>query len=159
MSFRTDGGLTTVKVMELSWTFLVLGLALPSLALGQTMGEAARKEAERREKNKKDGVKAKAYGDEDLKEDPPPEDDPSARPGGGLSESEWRTRVAAARLKRDRAKAAYDLLAKVRPTPAEADDLRRWLAESKALWDAAERDLERLFEEARRARVPRAWLR
>jgi hypothetical protein len=155
-----------VKAMELRSMFLVLGLvlglALPSLALGQSMGEAARKEAERREKNKKDGVKAKAYGDEDLKEEPPPgqgTDDPSARPGSGLSESEWRKRVGAARLKRDRAKAAHDLLTKVRPTPAEADDLRRWLAESKALWDAAERDLERLFEEARRARVPPAWLR
>src|SRR5215510_11846692 len=133
--------------MRLMWTFVVLGLAVPSLAVGQSMGEAARQEAERREKNKKSGVKAKAYGDEDLKSAHPPSQgtynngsgeatSPSASPSPeapaagsaevpdesarrAQQEAEWRKRVAEATARRDKAKAFYDKISKMSLAPGE----------------------------------------
>jgi hypothetical protein len=117
--------------------FILLCLSLPGLALGQSLGEAARKEAERREKNRKAGVKAKAYGDQDLQPGggrpastgtfSPPGEAASNPPeasaegsGGGSGEDEadqrredearWRERVAEATAKRDRAKAVHEQL-------------------------------------------------
>lgn len=188
--------------MKLHWTWVVLVLAGPSLALGQSMGEAARKEAERREKNKKAGVKAKTYGDQELKDAPPPSQGtynpagdagsdagtaPSPSPpaiGSGevpvvdesalraQQETEWRKRVGEATAKRDKAKSVYEKVSTLSLAPGEfyeddqgrvlikdLEELRRLIAQAKARWDAAERDLENLFEQARRANVPPGWLR
>ena len=111
-------------LLVLSW--------LPGPVAAQSMAEAARKEAERREKNKKAGVKAKAYGDADLPSsgtppaaggvDKPPAATLAPEPSTPRSESgaddeaeqrrqdetRWRARVAEATAKRDQAKAFYD---------------------------------------------------
>ena len=173
---------------------LILGLSLPSLALGQSMAEAARKEAERREKNKKAGIKAKSYSDQDLpsSSQPAPSPDPGAAAPAAtaevspassegvvdeseqrrVAEANWRRRLAQLTVRRDEAKAAYDELSKLsmvegemfvdeqnRPVIVNLDDLRAKLAKAKAAWDAAEKAIENLHEEARRASVPPGWLR
>jgi hypothetical protein len=50
----------------LSFVFFVL--VVPVLALGQSLGDIARKEAERREKNKGQGVAAQVIGEDELKQ-------------------------------------------------------------------------------------------
>jgi hypothetical protein len=51
---------------SLADNLLLLSLLCPSLVLGQNLGDAARKEQERRKKNKQAGVQAKVITDEDL---------------------------------------------------------------------------------------------
>jgi hypothetical protein len=112
-----------VALLVLSW--------FPGPVAAQSMAEAARKEAERREKNKKAGVKAKAYGDADLSSsgtgpaaggaDKPPAADPSTARSESDAESEqrrqdeirWRARVAEATARRDQAKAVYEEMSKL----------------------------------------------
>jgi hypothetical protein len=122
-------------MMRSTLAALILGLSLPGLALGQSMGEVARKEAERREKNKKAGVKAKAYGDQDLSSGgsrPAPSPVPSAAAPVGaepasasssapvdeseqrrLAEASWRQRVTELTVRRDKAKAIHEELSKL----------------------------------------------
>jgi hypothetical protein len=175
---------------------LVLGwLAGPARA--QSMAEAARKEAARREKNKKAGVKAKAYGDDELAaagghpaagaekgEPAAPAAEAEAsvartESGGGddaerrqREEQSWRQRVAEATARRDDAKAFYEWLGTITLAQGDyvvndkdrvvikgIDDLRAKIAAAKSRWEAAEKALADLLEEARRAGVPPGWLR
>jgi hypothetical protein len=171
----------------------VLLLCLPSLAAGQSLGEAARKEAERREKNKKAGVKAKSYTDQDLPASgtkPPagapgePADTPVSTPqressevedeseSRAQAEAQWRERLAELTARRDKARTLHEELSKLwlvggeryvddkgRVVIASLDDLRTKIARAKERWDAAEKALEDLHEEARRAGIPPGWLR
>ena len=106
-------------------------LALPLLAGDQSMGEAARKARERREKNAKEGVKAKSYTQDDVKDAPPLANDPnkpaassgppptppssaggSSSPvgstAGGQSEAAWRGRIAGARQRVEDTRKEYE---------------------------------------------------
>ena len=47
-------------------SLLVLLFLLPSLAWGQSLGNAARKERERRETNKKQGIEAREFSEEEI---------------------------------------------------------------------------------------------
>jgi hypothetical protein len=93
-------------------------LALPVHGGDESMGEAARKARERREKNAKEGVKAKSYSQDDVKNAPPLANDPkkaqpqasptptpappadsgssAAATAGGRTEAAWRARIAEA---------------------------------------------------------------
>jgi hypothetical protein len=172
----------------------VLLTCLPSLAAGQSLGEAARKEAERREKNKKAGVKAKSYTDQDLPSSgakPPTgaDGEPTAPPdtippapassevedesdSRAQAEAGWRERLADLTAQRDKAKAIHEELSKLwlvegeqyvddkgRVVIASLGDLRAKIARAKERWDAAEKAIADLHEEARRAGIPPGWLR
>jgi hypothetical protein len=50
-----------------AWGLTLLVLSLPALAMGQSLGEAARQERERREKLRREGPPARVVTDEDLK--------------------------------------------------------------------------------------------
>ena len=52
--------------MHKNISLLVLVFLLPALAWGQSLGDAARKERERREKNKKQGVAAREFSEEEI---------------------------------------------------------------------------------------------
>lgn len=64
-------------------TMLVLLLLLPSLALAQSLGEVAKKERERREKNKQEGKSAIEISEDDLYPDGRPEPQSAAGEGEG----------------------------------------------------------------------------
>jgi hypothetical protein len=105
-------------------------LALPLVAADESMGDAARKARERREKNAKEGVKAKTYTQDDVQKAPPLANDPnkptssaasksSARPSSseppssgatvaGQSEAAWRRRMAEARSRVESARKEYE---------------------------------------------------
>jgi len=108
---------------------------LPAPASPQSLGAAARKEAERRQKNKEKGVKAPLFDDSRIpKKEPAPAaspgtataDTPPAAPAAAASsepslddaeaeqrrkqEEMWRGRMTAARARRDETKKAYDYL-------------------------------------------------
>src|SRR5262245_2068815 len=121
--------------MHRAWALLLLAV-LPGLALGQSLGDAARKEAERRRKKKETGVKAPSYTDEGR---PAPETAPSGTPGPAPSprpdrqpsaeagdasnrskEDYWRGRWADARARRDAAKAKYDKVNELWLAPGES---------------------------------------
>ena len=51
-------------------TFLALFLLTPALALGQSLGEVAKKEKSRREKNKQEGKEVQVLTESDLPEKP-----------------------------------------------------------------------------------------
>ncbi len=52
--------------MHKNISLLVLVFLLPALAWGQSLGDAARKERERREKNKKQGVAAREFSEKEI---------------------------------------------------------------------------------------------
>jgi len=52
--------------MHKNISLLVLVFLLPALAWGQSLGDAARKERERREKNKKQGIAAREFSEEEI---------------------------------------------------------------------------------------------
>jgi hypothetical protein len=52
--------------MKRTWSGAVLVLALPALALGQSLGEAAKKERERRDKLRQGGAGARTLTEDDL---------------------------------------------------------------------------------------------
>jgi hypothetical protein len=167
--------------------WLLLVLVLPGLAAGQSLGDAARKETERRRKNKEAGVKAPAFTDEGVpRTEPSPSSSPrpsaSAAPEApaGRDESEvrrqkedyWRGRWAAARQRRDDAKQRYEAVNELWLGPGESyvdsqgrtvirdlEHLRRLLAQAKAEWDAAEKAIVDLEDEGRRAGALPGWFR
>lgn len=88
------------------------------------------------------------------------------------AEEMWRTRVAEARAEVDRARRAHETLsgmnlvpgyeyvdAKGRTVIGSVGELQQLTAAAKARRDAAEKALDDLLEQARRANVPPGWLR
>jgi hypothetical protein len=175
------------------WSWLVLLLALPSLAAGQSLADVARKEAERRKKNKEAGIKAPVFTDADKprteegaaakpSESPSPPTVPPATTteSSGRNEADeraqkeqmWRSRKAAAVARRDEAKRSYERLNELWLAPGETyvddqgrtvirdlEQLRGMIARAKAEWDAAEKAIVDLEEDARRAGALPGWLR
>jgi hypothetical protein len=119
-----------------TWGLVLCLLALPALALGQSLAEAARKERERREKLRKSGTAARTVTEEELAsakgqlanepEKAPPATDAKAAETSGESgqprkatpqpseeqvrkaqEAQWRGRAAEARRRIDLAEARH----------------------------------------------------
>jgi hypothetical protein len=119
-------------------------LTVPSFASAQSLGDAARKEELRRQKNKEQGVKAPVFDDTKIApKKPAPSPTPSpgaslaaAAPAAAVSaerdpsdaeaeerkqqEEIWRGRMTAARVKRDAARRRYDELTKLSLVPGES---------------------------------------
>jgi hypothetical protein len=173
-------------------------LALPALAVGQSLGEVARKERERREKLEKEGKAARTLTEEDLasakgglanEPDPSageteePQRTPrpskarasrgrSAAPAAASQEEYWRGRVGQARNRVEQAERRYRSLDRMIRIgqPARYDENGKRVIHSqqrmKAMADEAEADLrdaekalEDLLEEARKAGALPGWLR
>jgi hypothetical protein len=165
-----------------------VGLLLPVSATAQGLGDASKKEKERRERAAP--VPSKSYTQDDLKALPPVanEDSHSAEAGASTGsapaaqettrqpadnhadkraqdEKMWRSRVAASRERIDVARQKYETLAAGGGDPRwELRGLRdlvdpQVIAAAKAEVDAAQKALDDLQEEARRANVPPGWLR
>jgi hypothetical protein len=99
----------------------------------------------------------------------------SASPGatvGGQSENAWRGRVADARHRIESARKEYEFWSgytmapgeilvddKDRPVITTIEQLQGKVAAAQKAWEAAEKALVNLEEEARRASVPPGWLR
>lgn len=181
--------------MKLS-VFLSL-LALPAVLSAQSLGDAARKESERRQKNKDTGVKTKAYTEGDLAatsgrttdltahgdadsaaskeatassaETAPTRDSSGDR---RTQEESWRRRVAQATSRRDEAKKNYDTMNSLslvsgeyyvdengKPVITSLGHLRQLIAKAKSEYESAQKALDDLMEQARRANIPPGWLR
>ena len=162
---------------RLAWLAVPLGLALAQGSMGQSLGDAARREKERRAKVVKAPVRS--YTDTDLPShggtdtpqpsaspDPSPSPAASASPGEDQTavrrrtENEWRSRFAAARASVREAEAAawhtgvevvyvngIPMQQQIRKFE-ETEDLR-----------AARKALEDLEEEFRRTGLPPGWSR
>jgi hypothetical protein len=148
---------------------LLLLLTLPSFASAQSLGDAARREEQRRQKNKEKGVKAPLFDDTKIAPaKPAPSPGPStaaspaaAAPAATVSaerdpsdaeaeerkqqEEIWRGRMTDARVKRDAARRRFDELSKLSLTAGESyvDDDGRIVI----------RDLEHLRELIAKARA------
>jgi hypothetical protein len=177
-------------------------LALPALAAGQGLGGAAAKEKQRRAEPAKTSKPAKTYTEDDLQSLPPVENPgtegsgagaktgaasrskaPEASPEGGASndaeeraraesEKRWRSRVAAAEARVEKARQNAQYLESLVLVPgyeyvdehgrvaiSSVEQLQRMTRTAKAELAAAEKALDDLKEEARRASVPPGWLR
>jgi len=169
----------------------------PTLVLGQSLADVARKEKERRQKNEETGVKPRVVTDEELKagkgelaNDPdapgmyePASTSPLARsrPSRGDDEetrrqndaASWRGRKALALAKVESARQKHETYKRMWLAPVgeiyvnrktkqvigSVGELQKLTADAKAELDAAQKALEDLEEEARRANVPPGWLR
>ena len=70
--------------------FLLLSLSLPLVSAGQSLGSVAKKERERRDRNKKDGVAAREFREEEVfgeEEDETPAEGETEESGEAPSES------------------------------------------------------------------------
>jgi hypothetical protein len=167
---------------------LLLTLAtLPAPAFAQSLGEAARKEEERRQKNKEKGVQAPRFDDSKIAKTGPAAPVPAASPVAAAatpdpadSESErrvkeeqlWRGRMQEARIRRDAAKKAYDDLGLIWMGPRQVlvddegrvlvrdlDHLRQLVADAKTNWERTEQAIRDLEDAGRRAGALPGWLR
>jgi len=124
------------------WMIPAFLLLLPSLAAGQSLAEAARKEKERRKRNREAGVEARVVTEEDLKNASgtlanDPDDAPAVVSGavpkrkapGATRDSEsrkredqkelWRKRAAQARARVEKARKTHETLASMHLAPGE----------------------------------------
>jgi hypothetical protein len=125
-------------VVRSSWGTLVCLVVLPSLTVGQSLGDAARKERERRDRVRETGARTRTLTEEDLATTKGAlANDPKAQPtksesgessqrGGGTtprgpsavgpeeassrSEEHWRRRIAEARVRLEEAQRRNDAL-------------------------------------------------
>jgi hypothetical protein len=179
----SHSGGASVQALVLS----LLLLALPALALGQSLAEAARKEKARRDEVRKTGPPTRVVTEEELKTtrgqpvppespaaskppSPPPLD--SSRQERAQKEAYWRTRGAEARQRLAVAEQRYaelDRMIRI-GQPARFDENgRRYIVSQqrmKVLADEAEAEvanakkaLEDLDDAARRAGALPGWLR
>lgn len=123
-------------------TVVVLAMLLPSLVLGQSLGDAARKEKERRQKNEEAGVKTRVVtedellsGDGQLANDPDEEGMYEPAPDGSLArgavskadkagvqrqsdETSWRDRKARAVARAESARKKHEMYSEMWLAPA-----------------------------------------
>jgi type IV secretory pathway VirB10-like protein len=133
-----------MRLARFQWVVAAALLVLPHLAGAQGLGDASKKEKDRREQGK--APKAKTYTQDELATLPPVANDPSATasdsapppavgsgapifpsdraPLGGASgdkargtEAQWRTRVARAQARVDQARKAHETLAGMNLVP------------------------------------------
>ena len=125
------------------WMIPASLLLLPSLVAGQSLAEAARREKERRERNREAGVEARVVTEEDLKNAPgtlanDPDEAPAVVSGAAGArdakreadtraqferrkdqEELWRTRAAQARARVEKARKTHDVLTSLHLAPGE----------------------------------------
>jgi hypothetical protein len=102
----------------------------------------------------------------------PPSNDDAEAGRRLVLETQWRTRMAVARTRLEKAKKTHDTFTKMSLVPGEeyvdergravatsAEQLQRLTAQAKAEMDAAQKNLDDLEERARRENVPPGWLR
>ena len=167
---------------------LLPALLCPSLVAAQSLGDAARKEQERRKKNKQAGVQAKVITEEELGGSRPAsgkaaakaEDStttpappaPASNEDNDREEQYWRDRAAAARAEVSRLEEVLKELEKLFLVQGESyvDDsgktvirdlahLREIVARAKSDLAAARQAVADLEEEARRKGALPGWLR
>ena len=170
--------------------------AWPLVAGAQGLGDASAKEKQRRQQTK--APTAKTYTQEELLtlpplangEAPPPGDAVAPRPDAPVTEGarpasapddetirareedRWRSRVAGARARVEKARKQHETLAGMNLVPGyeyvddrgravirSVEELQKLTATAKAELGAAEKALDDLLEEARRANVLPGWLR
>jgi hypothetical protein len=68
-------------------TLMILLLLLPAVAVGQSLGEVAKREKERRERNKEDGKKALVISEDELSPVEPEESSDGSEPSASSSSS------------------------------------------------------------------------
>jgi hypothetical protein len=169
------------------WIFLGAGLvALPMVVAGQSLGDAARKENDRRERLHKAGVTSRTFTEGDLAttkgrlaNDPreqtaAPANDAVSDDSGRREKQEryWRARAAEARARVEAARQRNDALQSMirlgQPGRYDANGRRviYSLHRMKSMADAAAAELaaaeaafENLLEEGRRAGALPGWLR
>jgi len=157
---------------------------LPALDAGaQGLGDAAKKEKQRRERAASPG---KTYTQDDLKALPPVANEssssaatasettasagvapqPAGQPAGseaekrGQDEKVWRSRVAEARERVEVTRKTYETLTPMNWAPeGEYVDFEGMKGAAKGQYEAAQKALDDLLEEARRANIPPGWLR
>jgi len=163
------------------WGLLALAILIPSVSIADSpLAAAAKKEHERREKNKKDGIKpVREIHQEDVEtntsdrgswnEGRPPLNVDENGDGGRraflsskseAAETVWRARAQQARARVDAARKRLASASLIKPytydsviiDPNAVPSAQRALA-------AAEKALADLEEEARRSGVPAGWLR
>jgi hypothetical protein len=178
------------KRVTTAWAAALFLLALPALVTGQSMGEAAKKERERRAKLEQAGASAQPISEKDLAaskgrtaNDPgeSPSPSASARPAGEAggargaapgAEDYWRRRVGQARDRVAEAQARHDAMQRMvhlgqpamydeggRQVMYSAQQLKQRADEAQAELAEAQKALDDLLEEARRAGALPGWLR
>jgi hypothetical protein len=169
--------------------FAVAAVLVAGLASAQSMGDAAQRERERREKLKQKGDRSAVVASDELKGNkgalandpnaaapapgsasPPPR--ASREPERRAGEQEWRKRMTLARERAARAQEQYDYWSSQHLGPSEyfvdqdgkkvigsVESLRKVIAEARAELDKASAELTALEEQARRENVTPGWLR
>jgi hypothetical protein len=150
--------------------------SVPSLVLGQSLGDAAQKEKERRKKTDTKASPAPVFTNESLgttkgqlandPNAPPPPQDRLLGPESGDSKQEeasWRQRVAAAQARLTKAKQHNEESQRRVVVPhmgyVPLQNAQAQAESAKAELDKAQQALDELLEAARRANVPPGWLR
>lgn len=171
------------------WAAVSVFWLVPALALGQSLGEAARKEKERRKKNQEAGVKVRTITDQQVNTESEDQASPPSTPAASSpprtstsssstagrpaqSEQEWRFRFSQARSRKQKADERYNFLNNLslvngeyyvdesgKAVIASLDQLRNMISAAKREADTAGKALRDLEEEARRAGVPPGWTR
>jgi hypothetical protein len=162
-------------------TLLLVTLAAQGVIAGESLGDAARREQERRKKNKEQGVQARVIGPDAVREarprpTPTPRsgshagsvfDDDEGGSDGSSSRSyqddsqsaqaqSWRYRANAARERVQKAREAYDDVIRRRNELVYRDYHERQAREG---LERAEKELADVEEQARQQGVPPGWLR
>jgi hypothetical protein len=168
-------------------SILVVAL-LPAVCAAESLGDAAKREEDRRAKNKEQGVEAKTFTSDDVKtatptpvgssaKSAPQNDAPRNRSDSSEEtagqERAWRQKYADAQARIDKAQKAVDFANKVWDGYGSGDYyvnkhggissrtevVERMKAAAKTELETAQKAMESLEEEARRAGVPPGWLR
>jgi hypothetical protein len=167
---------TTMPTLARTIIAAVAGLLVSATVQAQSLGDVARQQREKREKDKKAGGSVQTYTDADLAKhrsdaDPltpavtsgsPPPTSAAARPDASQQqEDDWRRQVAFARARIDAAQRYVDSLKDEWWLPGRrvTGELQRRNDDAEQQLKAAKEALERLEESARRAGVPPGWLR
>jgi hypothetical protein len=145
-------------------------LLVPTIVLGQSLGDAAQKEKDRRKQVEAKASPAPVFGDDSLHQTkgqiasdpgaPVPAPDRVQTPQATGNEAQWRDRFKKVMATLAQAK---DHLQKTQsmvvPQRAGGSPAGREIDKAKADLAAAEKALEDLQEEARQAGVPPGWVR
>jgi hypothetical protein len=155
------------------WGLLALAILIPSVSIADSpLAAAAKKERERREKNKKEGIEpVREINQEDVETNTSDNGswNDGARSGSGSyssgpidrgDEQAWRSRSQAARARVDAARRRLASASLIKPYTYDSVtiDMNAVPSAQRAL-AAAEKALADLEEEARRSGIPAGWLR
>jgi hypothetical protein len=146
----------------------------PALALGQSLGDAAQREKERRKKADATASPSPVFTNDNLaahkgqlandpNASPPPPDRPLRAPSDSKQkETEWRQRASAARARLERAKQRYAAAQNRVVVPHRGmvplQNAQQQTDTAKAEVETAQRALDDLLESARRQNIPAGWV-